>query len=77
MDKIGLTIEEQAEAHEEILKQLGYIRINTGRWIEELQDDGQGFPQPIYTCPFCSYVSYERTNYCSKCGARLKEYETD
>jgi len=53
------------------IKQFGYEKRPSGRWIEELQDDGQGFPQPIYTCPFCSYVSYERANYCSKCGARL------
>ena len=55
------------------LKQLGYEKRNSGRWMEELQDDGQGFPRTIYTCPFCSYVSYERANYCSKCGARLND----
>lgn len=70
-DKIGLTIEEQAEAHDVILKQLGYIRINTGRWIGELQDDGQGFPRTIYTCPFCNQVTDYNTNFCPNCGSRL------
>lgn len=72
-DKIGLTIEEQAEAHDEILKQLGYIRIKTGRWIEEIQDDGQGFPRTIYTCPFCNQTTDYNTHYCPNCGSRLGE----
>ena len=57
------------------IKQFGYEKRPTGRWIEELQDDGQGFPRTIYTCPFCNQVTDYDTNYCPECGARLKEYE--
>lgn len=57
------------------LEQLGYEKRNSGRWMEELQDDGQGFPRTIYTCPFCNQVTDYDTNYCPECGARLKEYE--
>lgn len=71
-DKIGLTMEEKAEAYEIVLKQLGYTRINTGGWTEEIVDDGQGFPRTIYTCPFCNQTTDYDTNYCPNCGAMLK-----
>ena len=70
-DKYGLTIEEQIEAHDVILRQLGYVKTTTGRWIKEIQDDGQGFPRTIYTCPFCNQVTDYNTNYCPNCGSRL------
>lgn len=35
-DKYGLTIEEQIEAHDVILRQLGYVKTTTGRWVEEI-----------------------------------------
>ena len=57
------------------LDQLGYRKVKSGRWIEELVDDGQGFPRTIYTCPFCNQTTDYDTNYCPECGARLKEYE--
>jgi len=59
------------------LKQLGYEKRPTGRWIESLQDDGEGFPRTVFTCPFCNQTTDYDTNYCPECGARLKEYETD
>ena len=57
------------------LKQLGYEKLPTGRWIESLQDDGEGFPRTVFTCPFCNQTTDYDTNYCPECGARLKEYE--
>lgn len=68
-------IEERAETFSTLLKQLGYTKIQTGAWIEEIVDDGQGFPRTIYTCPFCNQTTDYDTNYCPECGARLKEYE--
>lgn len=57
----------------EYLKQLGYAKLETGRWIVEVIDDGQGFPYTEYTCPFCQYKTQAEANYCPKCGARLGE----
>lgn len=68
--------EEKAEKFRVFLEQLGYTRLQTGRWIEEVIDDGQGFPYTEYTCPFCQYKTQAETNYCPECGARLKD-ETD
>ena len=65
--------EEKADNFGEFLKQLGYTRLETGRWIEELVDDGQGFPYIKYSCPFCQHEQQEETNYCPQCGARLNE----
>lgn len=55
------------------LKQLGYEKRPTGRWVEEVTDDGKGFPRTEYTCPFCQYKTRADTNYCPECGARLSE----
>ena len=55
------------------LKQLGYEKRPTGRWIVEVIDDGQGFPYTEYTCPFCQHKTQAETNYCPECGARLAE----
>lgn len=65
--------EEKAMMFEKQMKQLGWIRLQTGRWIVEVIDDGQGFPYTEYTCPFCQYKTQTETNYCPKCGARLKD----
>lgn len=68
--------EEKAEKFRVFLEQLGWIRLQTGRWIEKIVDDGQGFPYTEYTCPFCQYKTQAETNYCPECGARLND-ETD
>ena len=57
----------------EHIKKLGYERRNTGRWVCEIQDDGQGFPRTVFTCPFCTQVSDYDTRYCPYCGARLND----
>lgn len=57
----------------EYMRQLGYEKRPTGRWIEEIQDDGSGFPRTVYTCPFCALVSDYDTRYCPNCGARLND----
>lgn len=54
------------------LDQLGYKKVKTGRWIEELVDDGQGFPTILYTCPFCQ-TKGEGTLYCPNCGSKVGE----
>ncbi len=58
------------------LKQLGYEKRPTGRLIEEIQDDGQGFPKTVYHCPFCN-TEGTGTNYCPECGARLNEADNE
>ena len=68
-------IEERAETFSVLLKQLGYTKVNTGTWVEEIVDDGQGFPKTIYHCPFCN-TEGNGTHYCPECGARLND-ETD
>ena len=65
--------EEKADNFGEFLKQLRYTRLETGRWIEELVDEGQGFPYIKYSCPFCRYEQLEVSNFCPKCGARLSD----
>ena len=67
-----MTLEEKAEAFVANLKGLGYEKRNTGLWSQTTVDTGGGFPEAHYTCPFCEYESYEPTNYCPKCGARLE-----
>lgn len=47
--------------------------VRHGRWVEEVTDDGKGFPLTEYTCPFCQYKTRADTNYCPECGARLSE----
>ena len=47
--------------------------VRHGRWVEEVTDDGKGFPRTEYTCPFCQYKTRADTNYCPECGARLSE----
>jgi hypothetical protein len=69
-------IEEKAETFSTLLKQLGYTKVQTGAWVEEIVDDGQGFPKTIYHCPFCKTESMVAMNYCAECGARLND-ETD
>ena len=59
----------------EMADQMDYRKVIRGRWIEEIVDDGQGFPKTIYHCPFCNSEG-NGTNYCPECGARLKD-ETD
>lgn len=54
------------------LDQLGYKKVKTGRWIEELVDDGQGFPTILYTCPFCQ-TKGNGTLYCPNCGSKVGE----
>lgn len=71
MDLMKLVIEDEYLL--EYLKGLGYTRLQTGRWIVEVIDDGQGFPYTEYTCPFCQYKTQAETNYCPNCGARLSE----
>ena len=66
---IGL---EESEVFWNHIRQLGWERRNTGRWTEELIDDGQGFPYIKYTCPFCRSIG-NGTKYCPECGARLGE----
>lgn len=56
------------------LNQLGYKKVKTGRWIEELVDDGQGFPTVTYTCPFCKGKG-DGTLYCPHCGSKVGEKE--
>ena len=63
--------EEQAEIYFKNLRQMGYQKVNVGRWKEIIIDDGQGFPTTEYECPFCGHVG-EDTNYCPSCGARLE-----
>ena len=65
--------EEKADNFGEFLKQLGYTRLQTGRWIVEVIDDGQGFPYTEYTCPFCQHKTQTESKYCPNCGARLKD----
>lgn len=43
------------------------------KWIEEVIDDGHGYPRTEYTCPFCQYKTRTDTNYCPECGTRLSE----
>lgn len=64
--------EKKAMMFEEHMKKLGWTRLETGRWVEEVIDDGQGFPYIKYTCPFCQNVG-NGTKYCPECGARLGE----
>lgn len=64
--------EQKAELFRIYIEQLGYTRLNTGRWIEEVVDDGQGFPKTVYHCPFCN-AEGNGTHYCPECGARLKD----
>ena len=45
--------------------------VRHGRWVEEVTDDGKGFPRTEYTCPFCQYKTRADTNYCPECGERL------
>ena len=71
MDLMKLVIEDEYLL--EYLKGLGYTRLQTGRWIVEVIDEGQGFPYTEYTCPFCQYKTQAETNYCPECGARLKD----
>ena len=47
--------------------------VRHGRWVEEVTDDGKGFPRTEYTCPFCQYKTRADTNYCPECGARMDE----
>ena len=65
--------EKRAETFRILMEQLGYTRIMTGRWIEELHDDGNGFPTVTYTCPICGTKSDSNTSYCPSCGSRLSE----
>lgn len=65
--------EEKAEKFRVFLEQLGYTRLQTGRWIVEVIDEGQGFPYTELTCPFCQHKTQAETNYCPECGARLKD----
>ena len=74
MDLMKLVIEDEYLL--EYLKGLGYTRLQTGRWIEEVIDEGQGFPYTELTCPFCQYKTQTESKYCPNCGARLKD-ETD
>ena len=71
MDLMKLVIEDEYLL--EYLKGLGYTRLQTGRWIVEVIDEGQGFPYTEYTCPFCQHKTQAETNYCPECGARLKD----
>ena len=59
----------------EMADQMDYRKVIRGRWIEEIVDDGQGFPKTIYHCPFCN-TEGNGTHYCPECGARLND-ETD
>lgn len=68
-----IEFEEKAMMFEEHMKKLGWTRLETGRWIEELKDEGQGFPFTEYTCPFCQYKTQTESRYCPNCGARLSE----
>ena len=65
--------EEKAEKFRVFLEQLGYTRLQTGRWIVEVIDEGQGFPYTEYTCPFCQYKTQTESKYCPNCGARLED----
>lgn len=71
MDLMKLVIEDEYLL--EYLKQLGYAKLETGRWIEEVIDEGQGFPYTELTCPFCQYKTQTESKYCPECGARLGE----
>lgn len=62
---IMMTIQEQPA--------IDAVPVRHGRWIEEVMDDGHGFPRAEYTCPFCQYKTQADTNYCPECGARLSE----
>lgn len=57
----------------EMADQMDYRKVIRGRWIEEIVDDGQGFPHTEYTCPFCQYKTQTESKYCPECGARLKD----
>lgn len=66
-----MDFEERAENFRIFMSQLGYTRVMTGRWIEEVEDSGQGFPTTIYICPICGERYESQTNYCPNCGSRL------
>ena len=68
-----MTFEEKAMMFEEHMKKLGWTRLETGRWIEKIVDEGQGFPYTEYTCPFCQYKTQTESKYCPNCGARLND----
>ena len=56
----------------ELAEQLGYRKVRKGQWIEELVDDGQGFPHTEYTCPTCGKKSDHKANFCEDCGTDLR-----
>ena len=68
-----MTIEEEAKVYFAKLKQLGYEKRNYGRWMEEIIDTGDGFPEVKRTCPFCNHETYENYPFCPKCGAKVGE----
>ena len=58
----------------EMADQMDYRKVIRGRWIEEIVDDGQGFPHTEYTCPRCGKVG-EGTNFCPYCGTDMRGRE--
>ena len=66
-----MNMEEKADNFRVLITQLGYVKRNTGVWVEEVQDDGSGYPRVLYRCPFCGQVTDYNTNYCPDCGAKL------
>lgn len=47
----------------------------TGRWILEIVPSTMGFYQ--YRCSVCGATSENDTKYCSHCGARMVDDETN
>ena len=48
------------------------VEVVHGRWIEiNPRKDVEGWIEFDYQCPVCKEVSWEESNYCPNCGAKM------
>ena len=51
------------------------IKTPHGEW--EVLPPSEGYPEPIYVCPFCNWGTDENSNFCPRCGADMRPEEAD
>ena len=53
--------------------------IPQGKWIEDLSNYDNHYPkhiQDIFRCSICGFRNNRQTNFCSECGADMRETES-
>lgn len=52
--------------------------IDTGMWLEGRKHGKEhGEMIDAYSCEYCGYSQYHKTNFCPNCGADMREVQTD